>query len=97
MRKKTILTKVNFFGLILFLCSLVITFLEIGFFTRDVYFINYSKQKINQVIKENQKLESQLWELNSISNLDQFLGKSSFTKAEKIKFIQMIGERVVAK
>jgi hypothetical protein len=55
------------------------------------------KEKINQLSKENQKLQEEILNSNSISNLDQFLENSKLVKAKKIKFIQIFESGVVKK
>jgi hypothetical protein len=55
------------------------------------------KREIVEISKENQKLEDEALSVNSIFNLDQFLEKSSFVKAEKMKFIQILEGGVVVK
>jgi hypothetical protein len=95
MRK--ILKTINILNSIFLSILLGLILLEIGLLTKEVSFIEITKKKIDQLSKENQKLEDEVLNSNSISNLDQFLEKSNFVKAEKIKFIQILEGGVVAK
>jgi cell division protein FtsB len=95
MRK--ILKTINILNSIFLSILLGLSLLEIGLLTKEVSFIEITKEKIDQISKENQKLEDEVLNLNSISNLDQFLEKSNFVKAEKIKFVQILEGGVVAK
>jgi hypothetical protein len=95
MRK--ILKTINILNSIFLSILLGLILLEIGLLTKEVSFIEITKKKIDQLSKENQKLEDEVLKSNSISNLDQFLEKSNFVKAEKIKFIQILEGGVVAK
>jgi hypothetical protein len=95
MRK--ILKTINILNSIFLSILLGLILLEISLLTKDVSFIEITKKKIDQISKENQKLEDEVLNSNSISNLDQFLEKSSLVKAEKVKFIQILEGGVVAK
>jgi hypothetical protein len=97
MKKESVLGKINLFNLFVFSLLLVITCFEIGLFTKEISSIDFLKRKIEEISHENEKLEAQVWELNHISNIEQFLEKFGFAKAEKIKFIQAVGGEVVVK
>jgi hypothetical protein len=97
MKKNSILNKIKIINIILVSILFVVTLFEIGLFSQGIYFINFAKKRIDELSKENEVLEDKLLDLSSISNLNQFLEKSEFVKAEKIKFIQILESGVVVK
>jgi hypothetical protein len=92
-----VLTKINILNLVLLLVLCGLTLFKINLLTKEMNSISLAKREIAKLSKENQKLEDEALVLNSISNLDQFLGSFNFVKAEKMKFIQILGGGVVAK
>lgn len=97
MKKNRILNKIKALNLILILLLFVFTIFQIGVLTNQVYFISQAKKKINQLSKENQFLEEQFFNSNSLSNLDDFIKKENLVKVEKMKFIQIFQGAVLAK
>jgi len=95
MRK--ILAKINILNLIVVLVLFGSTLFRISLLTKEISLINLMKKRIVEISKENQRLEDIAFDLDSISNLAQFLENSNLVKAEKVKFIQIFEGGVVAK
>jgi cell division protein FtsB len=95
MRK--VLKKISSWSLFLLFFLFGLTLFRIGLLTKEVVLVDSMEKEITQLSKENQRLEDEALSLNSISNLDQFLENSNFVKGEKVKFIQILEGRVVAK
>ena len=94
---KKILTQINILNLILILVLSSLTLFKISILTEEIFSIRLMKKKIVELSKENQRLEDEALDLNSISNLAQFLENSNFVKTEKIKFIQILEGGIVVK
>jgi cell division protein FtsB len=95
MRK--VLKKISSWSLFLLFFLFGLTLFRIGLLSKEVVLVDSMEKEIAQLSKENQRLEDEALSLNSISNLDQFLENSNFVKGEKVKFIQILEGRVVAK
>jgi len=94
---KKILAKINILNLIIVLVLFGSTLFKISLLTKEISSISLMEKKIVEISKENQRLEDIAFDLNSISNLAQFLENSNLVKAEKVKFIQIFEGGVVAK
>ena len=88
---------INILNFIFLSILLGLCLVEVRFFIKEVFLIKEMKEKITQLSKENQKLQEEILNSNSISNLDQFLENSKLVKAKKIKFIQIFEGGVVKK
>ena len=53
--------------------------------------------KLKEFAEENQRLELQLFELNSLGNIEALVQSLNYEKVDKIKYIQTLKGRVVAK
>jgi hypothetical protein len=76
---------------------LSLTFYQLSFLSKDVYFITKGKAQRESLAKEIKELEIKLSEASSLSNLDQFLANSNFVKSNGTKFIQVFESGVAAK
>ncbi len=79
--------------------SLVLLFdiFQMNSFTSEKYLIQKYKQKLDNLIKENNMLEINVSRLNSLSNIDNYLAKNNFVRENKVKYIRIFESSVVAK
>ena len=94
---KKILAKINILNLIVVLILFGLTLFRVSLLTKEIALINLMQKKIVEIAKENQRLEDTAFDLDSISNLAQFLENSNLVKAKRVKFIQIFEGGVVAK
>jgi len=64
---------------------------------KENYLIKDSERKINNLTKENKTLEINFSKSNSLSNIENYLSKENFVKANQIKYIQIFESSVVTK
>jgi len=82
----------------IFLFSLLVfSFYQVFILSQSLYFLRKEEGKVDQLSKEIKKLEVELSEKTSLSNLDQFLTNSDLAKAKNIKFIEVFESGVAAK
>lgn len=82
--------------LLLLLLSVFYIF-QINSVIQNTYLIQGYQEKSAELSEENQKLEIQLSELNSLENLGNLVQKLDYEKVDKIKYIQVLGSQVVTK
>lgn len=97
MKKNSIVNIIKTLNLTLVFLFLIITLFQIGIFSKKLYFITEAERKIKQLSKENQMLQEQFLNSNSLSNLDDFIKRENFVKIGKMKFIQVFEGAVLAK
>lgn len=76
---------------------LILSFYQIFILSQNLYFLSQGEKEVQKLIKEVKKLEVELSEVTSLSNLDQFLTTSQLIKAPKTKFIEVFESGVVAR
>lgn len=97
MKSKSILVKINILSFLLVVFSFLLTIFQVGFFTKEIYFLNQAKEEITKLSRENQNLEDQLLSLNFFSKLEEFLKKENFVRAKNLKYIQIFEGAALAK
>lgn len=84
-------------NLILVFVLLVTYIFQVGFLTKKTYLIKDYKKRINYLSKENEILEINFSKFNSLSNIENYLSKENFVKANQVKYIQILESSVVSK
>ncbi len=80
-----------------FFVLLIFSFYQVFSLSQNLYFLKKGEKEIAKLSKEIKKLEVELSEKTSLSNLDQFLANSHLIKAERAKFIEVFESGVAAK
>ena len=85
------------FSYLLFIFLLSFYVFQINSLTSNTYLFQSYEKNINEAKEENTKLEIQLAELNSLENLEKLVENLNYERAEKVKYIQVLGGEVVIK
>lgn len=83
------------FGFILVISLLVCYILQVNFMTKETYLIQDYQKKIGELSRENQILEINFSQQNSLSNIETIAKNLNFEKVDKIHYIQVLESQVV--
>ena len=84
-------------NLLLVLFLLVFYVFWVCSLTREIYLIKNHEKKLQGLLKENKILEINLSKTNSLSNVENYLLKGNFVKANQIKYIPILETSVANK
>jgi cell division protein FtsB len=82
--------------IILSLFLLVFYILQVGALSKDIYLLGSYERKLAQLSENNNFLDVSFSKMNSLSNIDEYLAVSDFIKTNKVKYIQILDNSVVA-
>jgi len=83
------------FSIILAITLLVFYISQVNLMTRETYLIQEHQKKIGELSKENEILEINLSQQNSLSNIEILVKNLNFEKIDKIHYIQVLESQVV--
>ncbi|MBZ9578490.1 hypothetical protein KJA14_01425 [Patescibacteria group bacterium] len=81
--------------LILIITLLAFYIFQFNALTSETYKIQNSQKKINEFSVENENLEIQLAELNSLANIETLIKEFNFEKVDKIHYIKILESQIV--
>jgi len=82
-------------SLILILILLMFYIFQFNVLTSESYKIQNSQKKINELSFENENLEIQLAEINSLANIETLIKEFDFEKVDKIHYIKILESQIV--
>ncbi|MCH8741923.1 hypothetical protein IH779_03415 [Patescibacteria group bacterium] len=97
LRKKLNLKTFWIFSFILIAFLLVFYVFQINSIVQNTYLLQGHQEELQKFAEENQKLELQLFELNSLENIEILVQNLNYERVDKIKYIQILKGRVVEK
>ena len=83
------------FILLIIFSFLIVFIYQLNAYTAEIYFIQNSEKKINQLTQENKTLGINLAKANSLWNIGNYV--QNFEKAGKIEYIRVLESTVLAK
>jgi cell division protein FtsB len=83
------------FILIIFLLGFYI--FQVNNFVFQTYLIKNYQQELKKLSQENENLEINLTQKDSLKTIEDLIKELSFEKVEKIEYIQVVGSTIVAK
>ena len=83
--------------LILGLFILINYIFQVGALSKDIYLLNNYQRKLAILLEDNNSLDINFSKVNSLSNIEEYLAKGEFVKANQVKYIQILGGSVATK
>ena len=84
-------------SLILGLFVLINYIFQVGALSKDIYLLDNYQRKLTKLLENNNSLDINFSKVNSLSNIEDYLLKGNFVKANHVKYIQIIGSSVASK
>ena len=97
LRKKLNLKTFWIFSLAFIAFLLVFYVFQINSIIQSIYLLQTHQEKLQELAEESQRLELQLFELNSLENIEVLVQGLNYEKVGKIKYIQILKGQVVEK
>lgn len=97
LRKKFNLKTFWIFSLAFIAFLLVLYVFQINSIIQNTYLLQSHQETLKEFAEENQRLELQLFELNSLENIEVLVQSLNYERVDKIKYIQILKGRVVEK
>lgn len=82
---------------ILITSLLIFCVFQVGSLTQETYLIKDYEKRLASLSKESGILEINFSRTNSLSNIENYLQKENFVKANQVKYIQTLESSVVTK
>ena len=97
LRKKLNLKTFWIFSIVFIAFLLVFYVFQINSIIQSTYLLQGHQEKLQEFAEENQRLELQLFELNSLENIEVLVQSLNYEKVNRIRYIQILRGQVVTK
>lgn len=87
----------GFLGFLLILSLLVFYIYQINEITKTSFAVSGYEQKISKLSQENENLEINFSQTNSLASLEDLLRNSNYEKIEKVYYLRILGGQVAIK
>lgn len=81
-------------SLISIILLIVLYIFQVNSLTHQNYLFKKQENKLAELKKEKEDLEINFSQANSLANIENYFQNESFEKAEKVKYIQILGSAV---